>query len=58
MFPGDVDAVRDAAPLVGCDPPALEETRRAVNQLESGEAPRVRGIYAEVLKAGGAAALL
>ena len=44
--------------LVSCDPPTLEETRRAVNQLKSGKAPGGWGIYAEVLKARGAAALL
>ena len=28
-FPGDYDAVRDADPPVSCDPPTLEETKRA-----------------------------
>ena len=45
-------------PPVSCDPPTLEETRRAVNQLKSGKAPGGCGIYAEMFKAGGAAALL
>ena len=57
-FPRDVDAVRDADPLVSCDPPTLEETRRAVNQLKSGKAPGGCGIYDEMLRAGEAAALL
>ena len=57
-FPGVVDAVRDADPPVSCDPPTLEETRRAVNQLKSGKAPGGYGIHAEMLRAGGAAALL
>ena len=48
-FPGDVDAVRDANPHVSCDPPTLEETRRAVNQLKSGKAPGGCGIYAEMV---------
>ena len=60
-FSGEVDAVPDALdanPLVSCDPPTLVETRRAVNQLRSGKALRGCGIYAEMLKTGGAAALL
>ena len=57
MFPGDVDAVRNAYPPVNCDPPTLEENR-AVNQLKSGKAFGGCGIYAEMLKAVGAAALL
>ena len=55
-FPGDVDAVRDAP--VSCDPPILEKTRRALNQPKSGKASGGCGIYAEMLRAGGAAALL
>ena len=51
-FPGDVD------PPVSCDPPTLEEMRRAVNQLKSGEAPAGCRIYANMLRVGGAAALL
>ena len=57
-IPGDFDAVRDADPPVSCDPPALEESRRAVNQLKHGKTPGECGIYAGMLKAGGAAALL
>ena len=49
-FSDDVDAVRVAAPPVSCDPPTLEETREAVNQLKSGKAPGGCGIYAEILK--------
>ena len=43
-------------PPVSCDPPTLEETKRAVKQLKNGKAPVGCGIYAEMLKAGGAAA--
>ena len=50
-FLGDVDAVRNAEPPVSCDPPTLEETRRAVNQLKSGKALEGCGIYAEMLRA-------
>ena len=50
--PGDVDAVRDADPLASCDPPTLEETSRAVNQLKSGKAPEWCRIYADMLRAG------
>ena len=35
-----------------------EETRRVVKQLKSGKAPGGCGIYAEMLRTGGAAALL
>ena len=52
-FPGDVDAVRDADPTVSCDPPTLEETRRAVNQLKSGKAPGGCGIYRRDAQGGG-----
>ena len=45
-------------PLVNCDPPTLEKTRRAANQLKSGKAPGGCCIYAEILRAGRAAALL
>ena len=42
---------------MACDPPILEETRRALNQLNSGKYHRGCGIYAEMLRAGGAALL-
>ena len=57
-FPWDVEHVQEADPPVNCDPPTLEETRRAVTQLKNGKAPGSCGIYAEMLKAGGAATLL
>ena len=55
-FPRDVDAVRDADRAVSCDPPTVDEIRRAVNQMK--RKPGGCGIYAELLIAGGAAALL
>ena len=54
-FPEDVDAVRDADPRVSCDPPNLEETRKAVKELECGKVPGECGILSEMLKAGRAA---
>ena len=57
-FPVDVDAVRDANARVSFDPPTLEATRRAVNQLKSGKATGGCGIYDEMLRARGVAALL
>ena len=51
-FPGDAESVRDVNPPVSCGPPNLEETKRGMNQLESGEAPGECGIYAEMLSAG------
>ena len=56
-FPVDAAAVQDAYPSVSCDPLALDETVRAVHQLKSGKPGRC-GIYAGMLKAGGAAGLL
>ena len=50
-FPVNVDGVRDADPSVSCDPPTLVGTRRALNHLESGNAPGGCGIYAEILRA-------
>ena len=57
-FPGDVEAVRDADSPVSCDPPSLEETKRAVDQVKCGKAPGGCGICAEMLKAGRAAVFL
>ena len=33
-LPGDADAVEDVDTPESCNPPTLEETRRAVNQLK------------------------
>ena len=46
-----------ANPSISCDPPTLEETRKALDQLRDGKAPGGCGIHAEMLKAGGEAAL-
>ena len=43
---------------INCDPPLLVETQVSVNWLKWGKAPGVCGIHAEVLKAGGNAALM
>ena len=40
------------------DPPSFVETQAAVNRLKWGKAPGICGIHAELLKAGGYAALL
>ena len=47
-----------ADPPISCDPPDLEEIRAAVRQLRGGRAAGICGIQAELLKAGGEAALL
>ena len=57
-FPGDIDAVRNVDPPVKYDPPTLVGNRRAENQMKSGKAPGGCGIYAGMLRAGGAAAHL
>ena len=44
-------------PPVSIDEPSLAETRKALGQLKGGKAPGVCGVYAEMLKAGGEAAL-
>ena len=41
-----------------CGPPSLVETQAAVNRLKWGKAPGICGIHAELLKAGGNAALV
>ena len=41
-----------------CDPPSFVETQAVVNWLKWGKAPRICGIHAELLKAGGNAALV
>ena len=47
-----------ADPPVSSDPPTLEEVRKGLGQLKDGKAPGVCGVYAEMLKAGGDAAIL
>ena len=47
-----------ADPPISCDPPTLEETRRALDQLRDGRAPGVCGIRAEMLRAGGFVVIL
>ena len=46
-----------ADPPISCEPPTLEETRKALGQLKDGKAPGTCGVYAEMLKAGGDSAL-
>ena len=47
-----------ADPPINCDPPSFVETQAAVNRLKWGKAPGICGIHAELLKAGGNAALV
>ena len=47
-----------ADPPINCGPPSLVETQAVVNRLKWGKAPGICGIYAELLKAGGNAALV
>ena len=47
-----------ADPPINCDLPSFVETQAAVNWLKWGEAPGICGIHAELLKAGGNAALV
>ena len=47
-----------ADPQINCGPPSLVETQAAVNRLKWGKAPGICGIHAELLKAGGNAALV
>jgi len=42
---------------INCGPPSFVETQAAVNRLKWGQAPEICGIHAELLKAGGNAAL-
>ena len=42
-----------ADPPINCDPPAFMETKAAVNCLKWGKPPRIYGVHAELLKAGG-----
>ena len=45
-------------PPINCGPPSLVETPAVVNRLKRGKAPGICGIHAELLKAGGNAALV
>ena len=56
-FPGDAAAVQDADPPLGSDPPTLDETRRAVNQLKNWESWSVRHLRRDA-HCGGAAVIL
>ena len=47
-----------ADPPINCGPPSFVETQAAVNQLKCGKALGICGIHAELLKAGGNAALM
>ena len=47
-----------ADPPINRGPPSLVETQAAVNRLKLGKAPGICGIHAELLKAGGNAALV
>ena len=47
-----------ADPPINCGPPSFVETQAAANQLKDGQAPGICGIHAELLKAGGNAALV
>ena len=48
----------DADHPIDCDPPSLEEIRKAIDRLKNGKAPGVCGIHPEMLKAGGEATIL
>ena len=47
-----------ADPPFNCRPPSLLEAQAAVNRLKWGKVPGICGIHAELLKAGGNAALV
>ena len=47
-----------ADPPINCGPPSLGETHAVVNWLKWGKDPGICGIYAQLLKAGGNAALV
>ena len=47
-----------ADPPIHCDPSSFVETQAVVNRLKWGKAPGICGIHAELLKAGGNAALV
>ena len=50
--------ILNADPTINCDPPSFVETQAVVNRLKWGKAPGICGIHAELLKAGGNAALV
>ena len=52
----DVETLVADPPISG-DPPTLEETPKALEQLKEGKASGTCGVYAEMLKAGGESAL-
>ena len=45
-------------PPINCGPPSFVETQAVVNRLKWAKAPGICGIHAEILKAGGNAALV
>ena len=45
-------------PPLNCDPTSFVETQAAMNRLKWGKPPGICGIHAELLKAGGDAALM
>ena len=45
-------------PPFNCDPPSFVETQAAVIRLKWSKAPRISGIVAELLKAGGNSVLM
>ena len=47
-----------ADPPINCGPPSFVETQATGNRLKWGKAPGICGIHAELLKAGGNAALV
>ena len=47
-----------ADPPINCDPPSFVETQTVVNRLKWGKVPRICGIHAELLNAGGNAVLV
>ena len=47
-----------ADPLFNCGPPSIVETQTGVNWMKWTQAPWICGIHAELLKAGGNAALM
>ena len=51
-------AIPVADPPINCGPPSFVETQAAVNRLKWGKAPGICGIHAQLLKAGGNAALV
>ena len=54
----NVRGITLADPPINCGPPSLVETQAVVNWLKWGKAPGICGIHAELLTAGGNAALV